>query len=240
MAIRHPNRTMGIQTSRCRGCGKMAGVPIPPEIAKLWEVLEYETTMVHAYWQVFTDLFMGSQEQMDLLDRSAGFFFLVVQDALATDIQLTISKLADPPKSVGKDNATIQHLLEDALKLDQTLKPKLEPLYENFKTASKPVRDLRHKVLAHLDLHTAIKTVSAPPDVTIKEVRAALDALAEFMNTLTTHFGETPTAYQQFGMRGAGPKELVAMLRTADEYLAMQKAGKIPWEETPAQAAPPE
>jgi hypothetical protein len=220
----------------------MAGVPIPAELAKLWEVINEETVMVHAYWQVFTQLFMGPQEQLDLLDRSAGFFFLVVQDALATDIQLTVSKLADPAEQFGgkKQNATVQHLLKDALNVERAVEPTLKPLCENFLNASNPVRDLRHKVIAHLDLQTATKMVSPPPEVTIQEVRAALDALAEFMNAIATHFGESPTLYQMFGMRGAGPKELIAMLGTADRYLEMQKAGKLPWDETPTQAAPAE
>lgn len=206
-------------------------MPIPSEIAKLWKVLDEETTTVHAYWLVFTQLFMGPQEQMDLLDRSAGFFFLTVQDALATDIQLTLSKLADPAKSFGKENATVQHPLDDALKLDLALKPKIEPLCGKFRDASKPVRDLRNKVIAHLDLTTATKTVPPLPGATANEVRAALEALAEFMNAIQTHFGEAPTAYGMFGMMGGGPKELVAMLRTADRYLERQKSGGIPWDD---------
>src|SRR4051812_11257326 len=104
--------------------------------------------MVHAYWLVFTHLFMGPPEQMDLLDRSAGFFFLVVQDALATDIQLTDSKLADPAESQrGRfQNATVEHLLHDVLRLDPALDSTLIPIYEKFKSASDPVRDLRNKV----------------------------------------------------------------------------------------------
>ena len=195
--------------------------------------------MVHAYWLVFTQLFMGPQEQLDLLDRSAGFFFRVVQDALATDIQLTVSKLADPAESRGgKDqNATIEHLLKDVLHLDASLKSELMTLYETFRDASKPLRDLRNKVIAHLDLPTATKTVPPPPEATIKEVRAALDALAAFMNAVQTHFGEPPTAYGMFGMMGAGPKELVAMLRTADQHIELQRAGKIPWD-NPAPSEP--
>jgi hypothetical protein len=218
----------------------MAGVPIPAELAKLWEIIHEETMMVHAYWQVFTQLFMGPQEQMDLLDRSAGFFFLVVQDALATDIQLTVSKLADPAEQFGgkKQNATVQHLLKDSVGVEPALESMLKPLCEKFVNASKPLRDLRNKVVAHLDLQTATKVVSPPPEVTIQEVRAALDALSEFMNALATHFGESPTLYQVFGMQGAGPKDLIAMLGTADRYLEMQKAGKIPWDDAPPQAVP--
>jgi hypothetical protein len=230
-----------IPTLSDREChATIAGVPIPAELANLWEVINEETMMVHAYWQVFTHLFMGPQQQMDLLDRSAGFFFLVVQDALATDIQLTVGKLADPAEQFGgkKQNATVQHLLKDAVNVEPAVEPTLKPLCEKFVNASKPVRDLRNKVIAHLDLQTATKMISPPPEVTIQEVRAALDALAEFMNAIATHFGDSPTLYHVFGMRGAGPKDLIAMLRTADRYLEMQKAGKIPWDDTPPRDAP--
>ncbi|HVU46794.1 MAG TPA: hypothetical protein VHD85_11745 [Terracidiphilus sp.] len=120
-------------------------VPIPAPIADLWKVIEEETQMVHAYWLVFTQLFMGPAEQMDLLDR-------------------------------------------------------LVPIYDNFRTASVPVRELRNKVIAHFDLPTATKTVPPPKEATVQEVRAAL---AEFMNAVAMHFSEAPTAYGAFGMMGS-------------------------------------
>lgn len=71
--------------------------------------------------------------------------------------------------------------------------------------------------------------MSPPPAATVAQVRAALDALAEFMNAIGEHFGEAQTAYPMFGMMGAGPKELVAMLRTAEQHIELQKAGKTSW-----------
>lgn len=121
--------------------------------------------------------------------------------------------------------------MDDLLKLDPTLKPKLESLCGKFRDANRPVRDLRNKVIAHLDLPAATKTVPPPSEATVNEVRAALDALAEFMNSIQIHFGEAPTAYGMFGMMGGGAKELVAMLQTADKYFEHQKSGAIPWDD---------
>jgi hypothetical protein len=66
--------------------------------------------------------------------------------------------------------------------------------------------------IAHLDLPTATKTVARRRKQTIQEVRAALDALAEFMNAVATHFGETHTAYGMFSRaNGAQAGPLLAL-----------------------------
>jgi hypothetical protein len=37
--------------------------------------------------------------------------------------------------------------------------------------------------------------------------------------------------------RGAGPKELLAMLKTAERYLELQREGKITWDDPGTQSA---
>lgn len=73
-------------------------MPIPANIAPIWNFLYDESVAVHAYWQLFKQLFGGTQDDLDLLDRSAGFCFYAIQEALVTDVQLTLSKLSDPEK----------------------------------------------------------------------------------------------------------------------------------------------
>src|SRR5262249_30729077 len=56
---------------RCHnGC-----VSIPVNIAPIWSVLYDESVAVHAYWKLFKQLFSGSQDDLDLLNRSASFCF---------------------------------------------------------------------------------------------------------------------------------------------------------------------
>lgn len=188
--------------------------------------------MVHAYWLVFEQLFRQSPSQIDLLNRSAGFFFLVVQDALATDIQLTLSKLADPAKTRENDNATVEHLLNE---IGPFCAPKaasnLQRLCQRFKHACAPVRRRRNKLIAHSDRDIALSKVVAPPNVTVAQINQALKALADFMNAVQAHFEDSETAYEHFGMRGAGADDLVSLLRMADRYQLLQKDGKIPWDD---------
>lgn len=201
-----------------------------PEMAKLWVVLHDETVEVHAQWNTFEDLFMGSQGQLDLMNRSAAVFFMVVQNSLARNIQLTICKLADPAGQSKKQNASAEQLLEQALGTSRGLEPTPQPLCEKYITASEPLRPVRNKVIAHFDLHTATGFVQPPAEMTIGEVRAALEALAGFMNAVGRHFGEAQTNYGAFARHNQGSSALLARLRIAEGQTTPWIAGKKPGE----------
>jgi hypothetical protein len=212
----------------------MPRVPLPPHIIPIWTVINDETVMVHAYWRVNMDLFGKSKEQVDLLDRSAGFFFFVIQDALATDIQSTLSKLSDPATTFKRENATVHHLLNEIEKLNEpALIAKLLPLYKTFSDACEPERESRNKVIAHIDRDIALLKVTLPQVVTVGVTEAALKALASFMNAVQSHFEDAETGYEHFGMRGAGADDLVQLLKMAERYQTLQEEGKIPWEALP-------
>jgi hypothetical protein len=207
-------------------------VPIPEQITDLWNHINDETIMVHAYWQVFDQLFRQSPDQIDLLNQSAGFFFLVVQDVLATDIQLTLSKLADAAETFGKENATVEHLLNEVEPFCATeVANNLRQLCQRFKEACGPVQKRRNKLIAHADRNIALNKIAAPPDVTVAQITEALKALADFMNAIQAHLEDSETAYDHFGTRGAGAGDLVWLLRMANRYQLLQNDGKIPWDD---------
>jgi hypothetical protein len=210
--------------------GTITGVPIPEQLTSLWNHINDETTMVHAYWSVFEQLFRQSPDQIDLLNRSAGFFFVVVQDALATDIQLTLSKLADSSETFRNANATVERLFNE---IEPFCTPEvasiLKRLCGRFKDACAPIQKRRNKIIAHTDRDIALSKVAAPPDVTVAQITEALSALSDFTNAIQAHFEDSQTAYGHFGMRGAGAVDLVCLLRMADRYQVLKKDGKIPW-----------
>lgn len=201
-----------------------------PEMAQLWVVLHDETVEVHAQWNTFEDLFMGSQGQLDLMNRSAAVFFMVVQNSLARNIQLTICKLADPAVQLNKQNASAEQLLEQALGMCPGLEPSLRPVCEKYITASEPLRPVRNKVIAHFDLHTATGVAEPPAEMTIGKVRAALEALGDFMNAVGRHFGEAETNYGAFATHNQGSSALLARLRIAEGQSKSWIAEKMPQE----------
>jgi hypothetical protein len=216
--------------------GQFRFVPVPENALPIWTLLYDETVAVHAYWKLFNQLFGGSQDQLDLLNRSAGFCFYVIQDALATDIQLTLSKLSDPAESHGKANATAEHLLNEIRSLRTPASVDgLHRLLQSFIDACKPIRAARNKMIAHLDRATALQTgqVTGVPSTTVAQVHEALRALRNFMNAAAEYLGEAPTAYELFITRGEGGDDLVSLLRMAERYQILQKEEKIPWDDLP-------
>lgn len=211
-------------------------MPVPENALPIWTLLYEQTVAVHAYWRLFNQLFGGSQDQLDLLNRSAGFCFYVIQDALATDIQLTLSKLSDPAESHGNANATAEHLLNEIRSLRTPASVNvLHRLLQSFIDACRPIRAARNKMIAHLDRATALQTgqVTGVPSTTVAQVHEALRALRNFMNAAAEYLGEAPTAYELFITRGEGGDDLVSLLRMAERYQILQKEEKIPWDDLP-------
>lgn len=212
-------------------------MPLPESAPAIWTLLYNETVEVHAYWQLFDKLFGGSQDQLDLLNRSAGFCFYVIRDALLTDILLTLSKLSDPAESYGKTNATAEHLLNEIRNLTPAPAPgdKLRSLLQGYIHACKPIREVRNKMLAHLDRATALHTghLTSMPITTVAQVNEALRALRDFMNAAAEYLGDGRTAYEFFNTRGEGADDLISLLQMGERYQALQEAGKIPWNDFP-------
>jgi hypothetical protein len=176
--------------------------------------------------------FAKSPDQIDLLNQSAGFFFLVVQNVLATDIQLTLSKLADAAETFGKENATVEQLLKEVeLFCPSDVANNLRQHCQRFKEACRPVQMRRNKLIAHADRNIALNKVAPPPAVTVAQITEALKALADFMNAIQAHLEDSETGYDRFGTGGAGAGDLVWLLRMANRYQLLQSDGKIPWDD---------
>jgi hypothetical protein len=211
----------------------MQQMPIPQNIEPLWTVLSEEVIGLHAYWIIFEQLFAKSSARVNLLNASAAQLFVVVQDALGTDVQLTLSKLSDPATTKGRQNATLPRLYDDVAqmgndRLTQTLKIHLAA----FEVACKPIRERRDRLIAHSDLPTILKTGKRPPvpEITLKQIEAALAPLRDFMNVIEGTFSDTSTAYEHFISREDGD-DLVLLLKMARRYIQLQQAELIPWDD---------
>jgi hypothetical protein len=208
-------------------------MPIPKNIEPLWTALNDEVINLHAYWIIFEQLFGKSQARHELLYASARHLFLVVEDALGTDVQLTLSKLSDPAATGGRPNATIPRLFDEVMRMDNdSLTQAINVHLTAFNAACYPIRERRNRLIAHSDLSTVLKTDSRPPlpDPTVNEVEAALTALRDFMNAIALAFGEAATAYEHFISRHDGD-DLVLLLRMANRYRELQEVERIPWDD---------
>ncbi|MCB2167968.1 MAG: hypothetical protein KQI78_09920 [Deltaproteobacteria bacterium] len=110
----------------------------------LYYELWYEVSILHLRWDEYVELFGTNPSWIELLNDSAPRFFRTVQDALWESTLLHITRLTDPIKSCGKENLSIQCLLEF---IDADIKPIISEQIKDAVTKSKFCRDWRNRQL---------------------------------------------------------------------------------------------
>ena len=181
------------------------------ELGAVYHALWIEVAWLHAKWNQYRQLFAHSPERVALLNRAAGNFIGIVQDTLYDDVLLHLSRLADPPKSVGKDNLTLRRLPE--LVTDSALAMELPGLVQAAgKACASAARSSRNQRIAHRDLALALSGTFDPLP-SRADVEAALQAVRTVLRRLEVHYWQSETAYQHFIPSGRDADSLVYYLK---------------------------
>ena len=85
---------------------EVMGEPLGKQFHALWQ----EVAWLYTKWGEYVALFGTKPSRIDLMNRTAPLFFRVVQDSIWEETILHIARLTDPPKSMGKENLSIQQL----------------------------------------------------------------------------------------------------------------------------------
>jgi hypothetical protein len=127
---------------------------LPAEIAEIYTPLFSQVSHLHAQWSIYRQLYVAGPETFELLKWAANGFFRVVQDTLASEILLTISRLTDA-KQTGRGNRARDNLSLDQLvnSVDESKYPVLRAEINRRLIQSQQAcgfaRDVRNKLLAH-------------------------------------------------------------------------------------------
>ena len=207
------------------------GVNTMPEPLKShWEALDEETIWLHGRWKIYRQLFGTSPERVELLNESAGAFFYIIQLVLIDNVQLTLSKLADRPTIAGRQNLTLESLLNDISQLgDAILSKELAGKLVNYRQSCEKVIHRRNKQLAHYDLATLMAAKSTPiPGPSRQEIEDALLTLRAFMNALQRNFTDAETAYSEFILTTDGDL-MLSILKQGLRYQKLVDTGIVDW-----------
>jgi hypothetical protein len=186
-----------------------------PQPGQLHFELGNSLALLHLKWAQFTALFAAGQPVLDLLDRTARHFFLVVRIVLIDDIILHLCRLSDPPKSGRKENLTVLHL--SPLLPDPALAARVRELCERARAALEPAREYRNRQVAHTDVLTLRAEHPDPlPAVTRESIEGALELLRDVLNSVESHYLNSTTAYEH-GFAPRDAERLLDLLRLAEE-----------------------
>jgi len=183
----------------------------------LWQ----EVATIHFHWSEFKELFHNKKSRIDLLNKSAGLFFRMVQDGLWEGTLLHIARLTDPPHTGSKDrsNLSVQNL--SALIGDANLKALVERLAKIAVMDAAFCRDWRNRRIAHRDLGLALNASAKPlADASVKHVDASLNAIVAVMNAGDGHYCDSETRYDL----GRPHRGAISLLYVLDDGIKAREA----------------
>jgi hypothetical protein len=184
-----------------------------PALGSVFYALYNEVVWLHAIWQEYRVLYGTSEEQLQVVNRAAGFFFKIVQDELWDGVLLRIAKLTDPPKSAGVANLTVRAL--PTLVTDLALSQQVAGLVDACILKAEFAREHRNKRIAHSDLLRSTNPAVPLSGISRRHVEEMLEALRNVMNALDVRYRETTVMYQDFVSTG-GAQRLLYILRQAE------------------------
>ena len=207
----------------------------PAAIRDLWPALTREVVLLHERWKVYLQLYGTSQEQVDVLNRSAALFFALLYEVMLTEMHMVFGRLGDPAFTVRKkaprENCSLA-ALEARLRTasEVAVADKLTPLIDAYRAACVGIRLRRNQQMAHLDVATlkdakvqGVKRPSRP------EIEAALEALRAAMHYVEGHYADTTTSFGIYSTRDGNA--LLATLKLGLDYKRLVDAKVIPAEE---------
>lgn len=166
---------------------------------------------LHIIWQQYLQLFGHDEETVHLLNRTAGLFFMIVQDELWDSVLLGISRMTDPPETGKNKNLTIQSL--PPLISDLALRNEVQSLCDKAFESAKFAREHRNKRIAHQD-HNYLSNRGSDSlsSISRDHVEEMLAVLRATLNRIDEHFRDNTVLYEKF-VDESGARLLIHKLR---------------------------
>lgn len=183
-------------------------------LGTIYNSLYNEIIWMYYKWIEYKELFGAKESRIDLMNRTAPFFFFVAQKILWENVLLGIARITDRPLIQGKKTVTIKAIPQFIS--DSNFRNEIEKKIEIVLSESKFCRDWRNRHIAHKDYSLSIDKNAAPLEPANRlKVEDSFQAIFSVMNALSQKYLQSTTAYQFLSSdRGA-----VSLLQTIDDGL---------------------
>lgn len=189
------------------------------ELGEIYHELANELSWILLKWQQYCALYGVKPERVELLNRAAPLFFVIVEDALWDDILLHLSRLTDSPTTGNKANLSVRRL--PALIQDPVFRAEVTTLVEAATSRTSFARDWRNRRIAHRDLSLSVAAASKPLAFASRaSVNDALQSLTQLLKRIHQHFLKMDI---EFDLAGE-PGDADALLRVLAEGVEATRA----------------
>ncbi len=166
------------------------------DFGSLFNSLYNEITWLTFRWIEFVELYGTKETRLELMNRSAPFLFFTIQKVLWENLLLGISRITDPPISMGKRNMTLTAI--PTFLTDDNFKKEIENDLKELMVESMFCRDWRNRWIAHLDYELATDRDNAKPleTGTRKKLKIAIKRIHSIYNKVEFEYLETTTGFE--------------------------------------------
>lgn len=207
--------------------------PMPSDFQSSYEAIRTEVTWLHGYWKIYSQLFSKTEKRIELLNECATTFFFVVHQTLLKDLLLTLCKLTDPAKQGKNENLSLWRLQDQLAQVaDSAVASAGNATLLKIEAYVVPLRDLRNKQLAHLDLETALeKNTNRLSLVQKRDIDKSLQLIRTYLNSIQLYFNDSEWGYEHLGMIGTDGDALVHVLRDGLRYGQLLSDEALPYDD---------
>lgn len=188
---------------------------IPPQTLKILDRLNDYLLSARYDWTTYLTLYSDT-ETREILKRTAPPFFGSLQFQMRSSVVLSLARLFDPSTPV-QENLTLYTLL-NAVKTyaDQDVIDTIEQMINEVRIEAEPIRQERHKRIAHLDIKLAFNKHQLW-DVQEQQITALLERIEWIMDQAETKLrGGTYYRHVSSDMAKAHVAQLVEKLRDSE------------------------
>jgi hypothetical protein len=165
----------------------LEGINLPESFRPLFKEISQYLVNLNYKWRFYHELFLD-KDNSQILTHTANMFFIAVEQSLRYDIILAICRLSDPEKSMNHVNLSLATLITHV-----ETKNEVNELFEEFKSASKPFRTPRNKLITHNDLEVITEKSILIPSLDNEKVDKVLTSSEKILNLIAQHYDKKVT-----------------------------------------------
>jgi hypothetical protein len=162
---------------------------IPPELEKIFNRLQEEVMWLLVHWTIYDQLFNHSALRYKMMYECSPWAAYCIQNALETEILMSLSRLTDDPGSDDQERLSFQqfhaHLEQGS---EKKLAEKLRSKMRSINQGKEPIREHRNARLAHLNRKIAMGEDPSPDPLSVELLEKAIQAFHDYMSTFQSYF----------------------------------------------------
>jgi hypothetical protein len=186
---------------------------VPEPIRKYLGLLSGESQDLHCAWGIFKDISVDAHDNIALINKTSPKFFRRLQGVFFEHLIIGVARFTDHQMQGKNRNLSLVELFEGG---------KI-PQLDSLERKSKNIREIRNKIVAHLDLDCGLDPSLLPNKGTIREIRESIELIEEIIEMAWQKWagGSSPTFVPE-------TIEILNCLKKAEVYDRLEAKGFVP------------